>query len=208
LTDAGTTTLFVRGATFRVQRTANGIEIIFPALRAPGVALSVGAFAFVCALLPVLGLSAMLPVKNGDAAVMLALALIGGMAAPFVLASVVFGVLAIYMLCNSLTVHVTPAGVSAVRRILGRPVKLSEITRGDIARIEMQINARYQNVFGTTPRYRLLARHRESRSADVVIAEDLIGTEVRDDVQTLIESILNDVSEDKISFKTNSYGES
>jgi len=201
LTDAGTTTLSVRSATFRVQRIANGIEIIFPALRAPGVALSVGAFAFVCALLPVLGLSAMLPLKSGDAATMLSLALIGGMAAPFVLASVVFGMLAVYMLCNSLTVRVTPAGVSAVRRIFGRPVKLSEITRGDIARIEVQINARYQNVFGTVPRYRLLARHRESRSADVVIAEDLIGTAVRDDVQTLVESILSDVSTDKISFK-------
>jgi len=182
----------VRGGTFRAHRTAEGIELVFPVLRAPGVALSIAAFAFVCALLPALGLSALLPLKSADAAAMLSLALIGGMAAPFVLASVVFGVLAIYMLANSLTVRVTPSGVAAVRRVFGRSVHLREITRGDIARIESQINARYQNVFGATPRYRLLARHREARAADVVIAEDLIGEEVRNEVQSLVESILNE----------------
>ena len=185
----------MRGDTFRVRRTADGIEIIFPALRAPGVALTTGAFSFVCALLPALGLSAMLPLKSDDAAAMVSLALIGGMAAPFILASAVFGVLAIYMLANSLTVEVSPSGAHAVRRVFGRAVQLREITRGDIARIESHINARYQNVFGAVPRYRLLARHRESRSADVVIAEDLIGEAVRDEMQTLVESILNETEQ-------------
>lgn len=191
----------VRGGTFYTRLAADGIEFVFPVLRAPGVALGVGAFAFACALLPVLGLSAMLPLKSADAAGMVSLALIGGVAAPFALASVVFGVLAIYMLANSLTVRVTPADVTAVRRVFGRAVQRREIARGDIARIESHVSARHQNVFGATPRYRLLARHRESRGADVVIAEDLIGGAARDKVQTLVESILNGGNADKISFK-------
>lgn len=190
------------GATFRARRTADGIELAFPALRAPGVALGVGAFGLVCALLPALGLSALLPLKSADAAAMLSLALIGGMAAPFLLASVVFTLLAVYMLVNSLTVEVTPARVVAVRRMFGRAVQWREIAASDIARIEPQINARYQNVFSPTPRYRLVARHRESRAADVVVAEDLVGAALRDEVQALVETIL---SEKIISLKTNSY---
>ena len=164
---------------------------MFPVLRAPGLALGVGAFGLVCALLPALGLSALLPLRSADAAAMLSLALVGGMAAPFLLASVVFTVLAIYMLANSLTVEVTPARVVAVRRLFGRAVQWREIAVGDIARIEPQINARYQNVFSSTPRYRLVARHRVSRAADVLLAEDLVGAAVRDEVQALVEAILD-----------------
>ena len=179
------------GSTFRARRTADGIELVFPVLRAPGVALGVGVFGLVCALLPALGLSALLPLKSADAAAMLSLALIGGMAAPFVLASVVFTLLAIYMLANSLTVNVTPTGAAAVRRVFGRAVQWREIANGDIARIEAQINARYQNVFSSIPRYRLVARHCESRAADVVVAEDLVGATLRDEVQALLEAILS-----------------
>jgi hypothetical protein len=182
----------VRGGTFRVRRTLDGVELLFPVLRAPGVALTTGVFGLVSAFLPALSLAALLPLQSADGMAMVSLALLGGMAAPFLLASVVFTVLAIYMLSNSLTVTVTPAGVHAIRRVFGRAVQLREIAQDDVAQLESQISARYQNVFGAIPRYRLVAQHRDGRSNDVVIAEDLIGAEIRDEVQKLVESILDE----------------
>jgi hypothetical protein len=162
------------------------MELTFPALRAPGVAASLAAFALVCGLLPAIGLSALLPLRSADAAAMVSLALIGGMAAPFLLAAAVFFVLAVYMAANSLTVSVTPAGVGTLRRVFGRPVRWREIAREDITGIEPRIAARYQNVFSATPRYALVAKHRGGKNSDVVIAEDLAGQALMVEVRTLL----------------------
>lgn len=163
------------GANYRVQRTAHGVVLDFPPCRAPGVALGLLAFALVCGLMPALGLGALLPLKNVDAEALVSLALIGGFAAPFILACTVFALLAIYQLTNALHVEVSASGIRTERRLFGRVIKRAEIAHADIADIEPRIHARFQNVFSRTPRYALIAKHRTERSNDVVVAEDVPG---------------------------------
>ena len=160
--------------------------LAFPVLRAPHAALGLGAFALLCGLMPALGLSALLPLDAANTAAVLSLALIGGMAAPFILASGVFAWLAVYLLANSLRVEVSASGVQTERRVFGRVTKRCVIARADIADVEPRISARYQNVFSATPRYTLIAKHAVERSKDVVVAEDLAGQPLMIDVRTLV----------------------
>lgn len=186
-TDAAAT---AHGNGFYARRTADGITLEFPVLRAPGVALSLGVFAMLCGLMPAIGLSALLPLQTASASAMLSLALIGGFAAPFILASAVFALLAIYLLSNSLRVDIDTNGVRTERRVFGRLTRVREIAQADIAEIEPRIGARYQNVFSATPRYSLIARHRDGRGGDVVVAENLAGQALMADVQALISTAL------------------
>jgi hypothetical protein len=186
-TDAAAT---ARGNGFFAQRTADGITLDFPVLRAPDVALSLGVFAVLCALMPAIGLSALLPLQTASASAMVSLALIGGFAAPFILAGVVFALLAVYLLSNSLRVVIDAKGVRTERRVFGRLVRVRAITRAQIADIEPRIGARYQNVFSATPRYSLIARHRDGRSGDVVVAETLAGQALMAELHTLIATAL------------------
>jgi hypothetical protein len=187
-TDAAAT---AHGNGFCARRTADGITLEFPVLRARGVALSLGMFAVLCGLMPTIGLSALLPLQTASASAMLSLALIGGFAAPFILASVVFALLAIYLLSNSLRVDVNPNGVRTERRLFGRLTRVRAITQADIAEIEPRIGARYQNVFSATPRYSLIARHRTGRGGDVVVAENLAGQALMADMLALISAALS-----------------
>ena len=155
-------------------------------LRAPGAALGLGAFAVLCGLMPALGLSALLPLESANAPALLSLALIGGFAAPFILASIVFALLAIYLLANSLRVEINAAGVRTERRVFGRVTQLRTIAIADVAGVEPRIGARYQNLFSSTPRYALIAKHRAERRNDVAIAEDLIGQALMIELRTLI----------------------
>lgn len=180
-----------RGNSFVARRTAGGITLEFPALRAPGVAFGLGAFALLCGLMPALGLSALLPLENANAAAMLSLALIGGFAAPFLLASLVFMLLAIYLLANSLQVEIGDEGIYSVRRVFGCITKIRNIARNDIADIEPRIGAHYQNVFSATPRYALVAKHGSDRLNDVIIAEDLAGQALMIEVRALVCTALN-----------------
>ena len=155
-------------------------------LRAPGAALGLGAFAVLCGLMPALGLSALLPLESANAPALLSLALIGGFAAPFILASIVFALLAIYLLANSLRVEINAAGVRTERRVFGRVTQLRTIAVADVAGVEPRIGARYQNLFSATPRYALIAKHCTDRRKDAVIAEDLAGQALMIELRTLI----------------------
>jgi hypothetical protein len=180
-----------QGDGFRARRTAHGIVLEFPVMRAPGAALGLAAFALLCGLMPALGLSALLPLESANASAMVSLALIGGFAAPFVLASVVFMVLAIYLLANSLRVEVGADGVRTERREFGYITQLRAIARADVADIEPRISARYQNIFSATPRYALIAKHRADRGKNVILAEDLAGQALMIEVRTLFCTALN-----------------
>ena len=172
------------------RRTASGMVLDFPVCRAWGPALGLSAFALLCGVMPALGLSALLPLQTASASALVSLALIGGFATPFILASIVFLLLAIYLLANSLHVEISADHIRAERRLFGRRVKTVTITRGDIADIEPRISARDQNVFSATPRYALVAIHRTERSRDVVVAEDLAGPALMNEVRTLISTAL------------------
>ena len=175
---------------FRARRTANGIALDFTVLRAPGAAVGLIAFSVLCGLMPALGLSALLPLETANASALVSLALIGGFAAPFILASMVFAVVAIYLLANSLRVEISAEGIRTERRVFGRITQQRAIARTDIADVESRISARYQNVFSSTPRYALVARLCDSGGKDLVIAEDLIGQHLMSDVHRLICTIL------------------
>jgi hypothetical protein len=181
-----TAALFAHGGSFRARRTPDGIVLEFPVLRAPGAALGLIAFAVLCGLMPAIGLSALLPLEPGNASAMVSLALIGGLAAPFMLASVVFALLAIYLLANSLRVEISAGGIRTERRVFGRVTKTSTISREAIADVKPRIGARYQNVFSATPRYALVANPQDNRSKEVVVAEDLSGQALMVEVRTLI----------------------
>jgi hypothetical protein len=179
-----------RGAGFHIKRSAHGITLEFAPLRAPGTALGLIAFSLLCGAMPALGLSALLPLEPANASALVSLALIGGFAAPFMLASVVFLLLAIYLMANSLRVEISADGVRTERRVFGRLTRQCEIARVDIEAIEPRIGARHQNMFSSTPRYALIAKHHQQRGKDVVIAEDLAGQPLMIDVRTLILSEL------------------
>ena len=187
LTDSDT---LAHGSSFTVRRNSEGITLAFPVLRAPGAAIGLGAFALLCGLMPTLGLSALLPLENANAAALLSLALIGGFAAPFILASMVFTLLAIYLLANSLRVEISTEGVRSERRVFGYITRTSAIEHSEIAEVEPRISARYQNVFSSTPRYALVAKHNTERRKDAVIAEDLPGQALMIEVRTLVCAVL------------------
>ena len=183
-----------QGGGFRAWRTpgtTDGIVLDFPVLRAPGAALGLIAFALLCGLMPALGLSALLPLDTANASAVVSLALIGGFAAPFILASIVFLILAIYLLANSLHVEISAERICSERRVFGRLTKTRAITRTHVAEIEPRISARYQNMFSATPRYALVAKHRDPRGKDVVVAEDLSGQPLMSEVRTLIRTTLS-----------------
>lgn len=163
------------GTGFLAQRSPRGLKLRFPPLRALAPPLGLMAFASLCALMPALGLGALLPLRSGDAAAMMTLALIGGFAAPFVLASATFALLGIYQLSNTLLVTIGDNGIETERRLFGLVIRRAGIAHDDIAEIEPRSSARYQNLFSTTPRYALVALHRVHPSGDIIIAEDLLG---------------------------------
>ena len=183
MTDSDT---LAHSGSFTARRSASGIVLEFPVLRAPGAAIGLGAFALLSGLMPALGLSALLPLESANAAALLSLALIGGFAAPFILASVVFTLLAIYLLANSLRVEISAEGVRSERRVFGYITKTSTVARTEIFEVEPRISARYQNVFSSTPRYALVAKHNTDRRKDMVIAEDLAGQSLMIEVRTLV----------------------
>jgi hypothetical protein len=176
----------VRGKGFRAQRTPNGIMLDFHLMRAAGPATGLFLFTLLCGLMPALGLSALPPLDNANASTLLSLALIGGLAAPFILASVVFAGLTVYLLANSLHVEINAERVRTERRLFGLIVARRELARSAIADVEPRISARYQNVFSTTPRYALIARHGATPSKDVIIAEDLSGQTLMVEMRALI----------------------
>ena len=65
------------------------------------------------------------------------------------------------------------------------------VRREDITDIEPRISARYQNFFSATPRYTLVAKHRNERQHDVVIAEDIAGQALMIAVRGLMSTALD-----------------
>ena len=163
----------------------------FHVMRSPGAALGLLAFALLCALLPALGLGALLPMKNAGAGSLITLALVGGMAAPFIFACVVFGTLAVYLAANSLHVEVDKNGARHERRVFGLRTRVASIARHDITRVDLRIASRHQNLFSREPRYTLIARHVTGAERDLVVAEDVRGRELATELTALLYGALD-----------------
>lgn len=173
-------------ADFHLTRSAHGIILAFPPGRALGAASGLFAFSLLCGVMPALGLSALLPLRAGDASAVVSLALIVGFAIPFIVASVTFATLSVYMTVNMLRVEIGSDGVRSRRQVFGWITQRRQIARADIADIEPSISARHQNLFSATPRYALIARHVSGSKGDVVVAEDLHGQALTMSLRTQI----------------------
>jgi len=106
---------------------------------------------------------------------LLVLALIGGLIAPFMLCGLVFVALGAYMLANSLRVSANPLRIITHRRAFGLPLSTRELMCSELAILDAEILARFQNAFSAETIYRLVARAKTGRSGDLVVAESLRG---------------------------------
>lgn len=170
----------------RVAATAHGVELYFPPLRAPVMALALGMFGLTCLLLSLLAAAGLLTAGGGGTYGLLVIVLMAAFLAPFPVFGVVFIALAIYLLANSLTVWADAAGVRATRRLFGIAVRRRSIARAELAAIESAPAARYQSVLMAEPCFRLVARHAAQRARDVVVADALQGESVAAEVRALI----------------------
>ena len=175
-------------ATLQRTRTSDGIELYFPPLRDAGTALALGAFGVLCTVLPLAAVYALVPLGVPVPYGLLILALIGGLIAPFMLCGIAFVCLGIYMLANSLRVAANSTRLLAVRRLCGFAVSRRELQCSEIAAIEADVPARFQNAFRTETTYRLIARAKAGRGGDVVAAESLRGSVLMEQVKREMES--------------------
>lgn len=174
-----------------ISRKGDGLELRFPPMRAPGVALALGAFGAVSSVLSMLALFGVIPAGGSDAHGLLVVALVGAFIVPFLAFGLAFAALAIYMLANSLTVTVSNGWITAVRRVFGLTVSSRALSCGEVAAIEPRASAKYQNLFSAEPIYQLIARGHGKRGVRLVIAEDLRGETSMTRVRNLIESAIS-----------------
>ena len=169
-------------------RTSDGVEFYFPPLRDAGTALALGVFGVLCIVLPLAAVYALVPPGVPVSYGLLVLALIGGLIVPFMLCGIVFVVLGIYMMANSLRVSADPVRIATHRRAFGLPVSTRELACSEIAAIEAEIPSRFQNAFSTETIYRVVARAKTGRSGDVVVAESLRGQALMEQVRRELET--------------------
>lgn len=135
--------------------------------------------------MPLVGLAALAP-RGSESASLLALALLAGFVVPFVLCGIVFIGLAAYQAASSLIVHVGREAIFTERRLPGVTLARRQAATVDIAAIEPQIPARFQSLFGTEPRFRLVATLRGG-APPLVVAEGLAGERAMREMKALIE---------------------
>lgn len=141
-----------------------------------------------CIVLPLAAVHSLVPPGVPVPYGLLTLALVGGLAMPFMLCGFAFVCLGAYMAANSLRVCAGPARVATVRRLCGFAVSRRELASAQITAIEAELPARFQNAFGMEANYRLVARARAGRSGDVVVAESLHGSARMEQVKRELES--------------------
>ena len=175
-------------AALQRTRTSDGVEFLFPPRRDAGTALALGVFGLLCIVLPLAAVYALVPPGVPVPYGLLVLALIGGLIAPFMLCGIAFVCLGIYMVANSLWVAANSTCLLAVRRLFGFAVSRRELQCSEIAAIEADVPARFQNAFSTETNYRLIARAKAGRGGNVVVAESLRGSAQMEQIKRELES--------------------
>lgn len=144
----------------RLTRSRQGIELYFPPLRTPGVALALALFGAACLAPGLLAAAAVAPASGSDSAGMLAFWLMSIFILPFVVFGMAFIALAVYLLANSLSVQVTESGIVSARSIFGLPLGERRVARADIAVLEAATPLRYRELRAEAPYYSLVVRTR------------------------------------------------
>jgi hypothetical protein len=172
--------------TVRITSTPEGIELYFPPLRMPEVALPLALFGFIATVLPAVAIAALLPALAGTTG-MVSAVLMAAFVVPFGIFGAAFVLTAVYMLCNALLVRVDREAINTARLLFGTVVRRYRIARSDIASVEPEIASRYQSLFSSSPVYQLVARD-AARGMRIVVAETLRGDALMEQVKTLIEN--------------------
>jgi hypothetical protein len=187
LTEAASIALSPR--TVRVTRAVRGIELYFPPLRLPQVALALGLFGLIAALVPAAAAAALWPLALADAAGMLAAVFLAAIIGPFMIFGVAFVGLAGYMLFNALTVRANAESITSTRTLCGIVVRRAQLASSAISRIQAEIPTRYQNLFDREPVYQLVAI--DASGNRLVVAESLRGGSQMEAVKGLIEDAVS-----------------
>lgn len=172
----------------RVSRTAGGVELYFPPLRLPQVALPLALFGLLAFALPAIGGAALLPAVLAKPMGMVTALLVGAFVVPFAIFGAVLMVQAFSMLAGALRVRIDRQGLTASRRLLGVRVAEKRLGHPQIVAIEARIPARHQSLFGSEPVFQLAAR--DAHGSAIVVAESLRGATLMSEVKALIEEAL------------------
>jgi hypothetical protein len=182
-----------RNRAVRITRTADAVELYFPPLRAPEVALPLAAFGVIAAAMPGIAIIALLPLAVANAGNLLGASLLGGFVVPFVAFGSFIVAVAIYMLANALHVRVSASAIDTARSVFGVVVKRRRLERREIVAVQPEIPSRYQSLFSSTPSYQLVAR--DSHARRVVVAETLRGEAAMEAIKALIENAAEPATE-------------
>jgi hypothetical protein len=176
------------GRAVHVSRSADAVELYFPPLRMPEVAIPFALFGAICAGIPGVLIAALVPAAgaDADASGLLSAALISGFVLPFAAFGAVFILLAVYMVANALHVRADVTSISTARLICGVIVKRRHIARADIASIDAEIASRYQSVFSSRPVYQIVIRGRNRER--VIAGETLRGEAEMEYIRALIDN--------------------
>jgi hypothetical protein len=139
---------------------SDGIELYFPPMRTPGVALALGAFGVIAAALPLIAMATLVPGALADTGSLMSAVLIAAFIVPFAFFGVAFVALAAYMVSNALLVRIDAQTITTWRMLFGVTMKRSRMALSDLAAIEPHIAARHQNPFSSLPIYQLVALDR------------------------------------------------
>jgi len=160
---------------FHLEQTPQCITLRFPMLRAPAGPLLLGAFGAVAMVLSGLAVRALIAAGSNMTYDLLALALLGTFAVPFLVFGGWFMIFAGFALLNTLEVNVRPDGITSEYRLLGLRVGGSVLVRAAITEIDIVMGPRYRNVLGGPAYYQLVVRRRDGTQlypGDGIIGED------------------------------------
>jgi hypothetical protein len=175
--------------TVQVTQRGEGVELYFPPLRMPEVALGLGMFGVIASALPAIAAAAVLPAALADTAGMLAALFIAVFAIPLMSFGIVFIGLAIYTLCNALRVSIDSRTISTSRTVLGFTLSRRQLAHEEIVKIEPEIATRHQSLFSPDPIYQLVAIG-STRDQRLVVAEGLRGAVQMDAVSAIVRKAL------------------
>jgi hypothetical protein len=189
--------------TVRLTRSLQGIELYFPPLRDPAAALMLALFGISCFIPGLFAAVAVAPLAESGPAGMLSIMLMSIFILPFIAFGLLFVMLAVYQVANSLTVRVTEAEIRSQRRVFGMALRERRVTHADIAALNAVAVLRHRKPRENVSYYSLVVRtgsgagltmpeaHRTGRLAQfrnrkVTVAESLRGEALMEQVKTEI----------------------
>ena len=172
--------------TVRITRDPESVELYFPALRMPEVALPLALFGLIAITLPGFAVAALVPSLAGASGLISAM-LLAAFVLPFAFFGAAFVVLAIYMLANALRVRITRESIDTSRLVCGILARQQHVLRADISSFDAEIASRYQSLFNTQPVYQLVARTGRGGKR-LIVAETLRGEASLERVRALFEA--------------------